>query len=153
LPSLPFDRQEVAMTRDEMMACLLRRRRYWDVKDVAGLTAMHAPDGEIESPMFGPIRGRAEIERTFRKMFEVFEDMTFDYDEPLIDGDRAVQPFLARATHRHEVFGMPATGRRFEVRGALFYDFAGGYVSRERRLYDFTSLLVQLGVFKPKVTA
>lgn len=141
------------MTRDEMLACLLQRRRYWAAKDVASLVGTHAPDGEIESPMFGTVRGHAEIERAYRKLFDVFEDMTFDDAEPLIDGMRAVQPFRARATHTHEVFGMPATGRRFEIQGALFFEFENGCIARERRIYDFTALLVQLGVFKPKVTA
>lgn len=141
------------MTRDEVMACLMERRRYWSARDVAGLVRTHAPDGEIESPMFGTVRGHAEIERAYRKLFAVFEDMTFDDAEPLIDGDRAVQPFRARATHNREVFGMPPSGRRFEVQGALFFEFADGRIARERRLYDFTALLVQLGVFKPKVTA
>ena len=141
------------MTRDEMMACLLDRRRYWATKDVAGLTATHAPDGEIESPMFGTVRGHAEIERVYRKLFEVFDDMTFDDAEPLIDGDRAVQPFRARATHNHELFGIPASGRRFELHGALFFAFADGRIAQERRLYDFTALLVQVGVLKPKVPA
>jgi steroid delta-isomerase-like uncharacterized protein len=140
------------MTRDEMLACLLDRRRCWATRDVAGLVATHTPDGEIHSPMFGIVRGHAAIEEVYRKLFEVFDDMTFDDAEPLIDGDRAVQPFRARATHSHDIFGVPATGRRFEIQGALFFDFVDGRIARERRLYDFTALLVQLGVLKPKVS-
>jgi steroid delta-isomerase-like uncharacterized protein len=141
------------MTRAEMLGCLSDRIGFFNNREIAKLVAQHAPDGEIVSPMFGTVRGRPDIEAQFNKLFQVFGDMTFDGADPLIDGDRAVQPFRARATHTSELFGVPASGRRFEVHGALFLDFADGLIARERRLYDFTAMLLQLGVLKAKVTA
>ena len=141
------------MTKAEMKACLIDRVRMFNNRDIAGLVALHAPDGEIISPMFGTARGRAEIDAQYHRLFQVFQDMTFDDSEPIVDGDRAVHPFRARASHTSEMFGIPATGRRFELHGALFFEFDGDLISRERRLYDFTAMLLQLGVLKPKVTA
>ena len=141
------------MTKAEMLACLTDRIRFFNNREITELVAQHAPDGEIISPMFGTVRGRTDIEVQFKKLFQVFQDMTFDGSEPLIDGARAVQPFRARATHTYEMFGVPASGRRFEIHGALFLDFEDGLIARERRLYDFTAMLLQLGVLKPKVTA
>ena len=142
------------MTRAEMRAFLMDRVRFFNDRDIASLVATHAPDGEVVSPMFGTVRGRADIEAMYRKLFKVFQDMRFDdVAEPIIDGNRAVQPFVARASHTSEMFGLPPTGRRFELHGALFLEFANGLLAHERRLYDFTAMLLQLGVLKPKVTA
>jgi predicted ester cyclase len=141
------------MTRADMRAYLMDRMRFFNDRDISRLVAGHAPDGEIISPMFGTVRGRTDIEAQYRKLFQVFEDMRFDGEsEPIIDGDRAVQPFVARASHTYEMFGLPATGRRFELHGALFLDFVDDLIARERRLYDFTAMLLQLGALKPKVT-
>jgi steroid delta-isomerase-like uncharacterized protein len=142
------------MTKADIRACLMDRIRLFNHRDVAGLVATHSIDGEIISPMFGHVHGRAQIEAQYHRLFQVFQDMTIDDSEPIIDGDRGVQPFRARATQTSEMFGVPATGRRFELHGALFYDFgADGLIARERRLYDFSAMLLQLGVLKPKVTA
>ena len=45
---------------------------------------------------------------------------------------------------------MPGTGRRIEVRGVWLFRFEGELIASETRLYDFTSLLVQLGVLKAR---
>jgi predicted ester cyclase len=48
------------------------------------------------------------------------------------------------------VFGVPATGRKFEVQGVLVFYFKDGKIIKERRLYDFTSMLIQLGFLKAR---
>jgi len=49
-----------------------------------------------------------------------------------------------------ELFGVAPTQRRFRVQGVLVFEFRDGKIAVERRLYDFTSLLVQVGVLKTK---
>ena len=49
------------------------------------------------------------------------------------------------------MFGVSATHRRFEIRGALVISFRDGLIGHERRIYDFTGMLIQLGVIKPKI--
>ena len=36
-------------------------------------------------------------------------------------------------------------------RGALVISFRDGLIGHERRIYDFTGMLIQLGVIKPKL--
>jgi hypothetical protein len=60
------------------------------------------------------------------------------------------QPFMLRATHSSEFFGVPATGRRFEIHGVMLYALDHGQISHEQRIYDFTALLIQIGVLKAK---
>ena len=53
-------------------------------------------------------------------------------------------------THSGDFFGLAPTGRRVEVQVALLLTIDGGFVTRERRIYDFTGVLVQVGVLKTR---
>jgi steroid delta-isomerase-like uncharacterized protein len=139
------------MTRDQIDAFFEQRQSAWRKRDVITLAVGHAADGTIESPMFGDVRGRVAIEKSYRDLFAIFQDWDFNGDPLLVDGDRVAQPFLVRATHTNEFFGVPASGRRFETHGVMFYTFgADGKITKERRIYDFTALLIQIGVLKAK---
>jgi len=138
------------MTREQIVGVMQAMQRGWNSKDPVALTAVHADDGVVYSPMFGEVHGRAEIERTYRDMFQTFADWAWESGDLIIDGDRCAQLFAASATHSSEMFGVEATHRRFRVSGVLVFEFRDGKVAVERRLYDFTSLLVQVGVLKAK---
>lgn len=138
------------MTREQVVGVMQAMQRAWNAKDAVALGAAHAEDGVVHSPMFGEVRGRADIERTYRDMFRAFGDWNFEGQDLIIDGDRAAQTFIATATHTSELFGVEATHRRFKVQGVLVFELRDGKIVTERRLYDFTSLLIQLGVLKAK---
>jgi predicted ester cyclase len=53
-------------------------------------------------------------------------------------------------THAGEFFGLPAAGRHVEVEVAQVMTIADGLIVTERRIYDFTGLLVQTGVLRAK---
>jgi|KBSMisStaDraftv2_1062788.scaffolds.fasta_scaffold1473538_1 steroid delta-isomerase-like uncharacterized protein len=138
------------MTREQIVGIMQVMQRAWNAKDPTALAAVHSDDGVVHSPMFGEVRGRAEIERTYAEMFRTFEDWTWESGDLIIDGDRCAQLFTATATHSHEMFGVEATHRRFRVQGVLVFELRDGKIISERRLYDFTSLLIQVGVLKTK---
>ena len=52
-----------------------------------------------------------------------------------------------RAGHarRASSWAWPGTGRKFQIVGALLYRFDDGLIAEERRIYDFTGLLMQVG--------
>jgi steroid delta-isomerase-like uncharacterized protein len=138
------------MTRDAIQSLLVRRDELWRRRDAAALAATHADDGVVVSPMFGEVRGREAIERSYRELFTVFPDQTLETESVLVDGDAAALVFRGHATHSRELFGVPPSGRRFEVHGVMFFKFADGRVAFERRIYDFTSLLIQVGILRAK---
>jgi len=141
------------MSRDEILALLQRRRDAWDERDAAALAATHAEKGVVISPTGGVLEGRDEIERVYRLWISAFTGITFSVDEVLIDGDRAVQIARLSGTHAGEFFGLAPTGRQVEVQVALVYRVADGAIVEERRIYDFTGVLVKVGVLKAKPVA
>jgi len=138
------------MTRDDGLALMDRRNAAWAARDPAALAATHAETGVVISPTGGVLEGRAEIERVYRLWMSAFPDLVWEPQELLIDGDRIVQIARLSGTHAADFFGMAATGRHVHFEAALLLSVADGVVTEERRIYDFTGLLVQVGVLKAK---
>lgn len=138
------------MTRDDIIALFNRRETAWQVRDAAGLTADHAPDGVVVSPTGGVLEGRVEIERIYRVWFTAFPDLVFTTEDLLVDDNRVCLLCRLTGSHAGEFFGMPPTGRRIEVAGAFIYRIQNGLIAHERRILDFTGLLVQVGVLRAK---
>lgn len=140
------------MTRQEITAFFAERDDLWLQRNAAGLAAGHAEHGTVVSPMFGSVQGRTAIEAAYRELFTAFADLELAGLDLVIDLDtqRVAQPFRGRATHTHEFFGIAGTGRRFDIQGVLLYDLNGSHIMHEHRVYDFTGLLVQIGVLKAK---
>ncbi len=138
------------MTRDEILALMKRRNAGWAARDAAALAATHAVDGTVNSPTGGLLSGRSEIERIYRVWLTAFPDIVWQPQEVVIDGDRVVVLAKLVGTHAGEFFGLPAAGRHVEVEVAIVMTVADGLITTERRIYDFTGLLVQTGVLRAK---
>jgi uncharacterized protein (TIGR02246 family) len=138
------------MTRDEILALFTRREAAWAARDAASLTADHAPDGVVVSPTGGVLEGLVEIERIYRVWFTAFPDLIFATEDLLVDDQRAALLCRITGSHSGEFFGMPPTGRRIEVSGCFIYRMEKGKIAHERRILDFTGLLVQVGVLRAK---
>ena len=138
------------MTRDAIVQFLETRRQHFKDRDPVALASDHAEDGTVQSPIFGSVRGRTAIEASYRELYKVVSDWMVEEDDAVLDDSRLVQVFTAHGTHSSNLFGVAATGRRFEIHGALILDLADGKIRHERRLYDFTSMLLQLGVIRAK---
>jgi uncharacterized protein (TIGR02246 family) len=141
------------MSRDEILALMKRRNAAWDAHAVVALGALHAPNCVVVSPTGGVLEGRTEIERIYRLWFTAFPDIRYRSDDILVDGDRVVELAQFSGTHAGEFFGVPATRRRIDVQVAVILTVADGLVVEERRIYDFTGFLVQVGVLKAKPVA
>ena len=140
------------MTSDAIRLFIDRHLEAWQRQDVPALAANYGDEAEITSPIFQTIRGRRQIESSWRELFTSLSDWEFEGTEVIVDRDRDTAVLLSTAhnTQRGEFLGVPATGRRSHSRCAIVYRFADGRIMAETRLYDFTGMLVQLGVLKAK---
>jgi predicted ester cyclase len=141
------------MTRGEILSLFDRREAAWRARDAAALAAHHAPDSIVVSPTGGVLEGRADIERIYRVWFEAFPDLVIMVEDLLVDDERAALLGRVSGTHVGVFFGMPPTNRHIDVAFAFFYRFEGPFIAHERRILDFTGLLVQVGVLRAKPAA
>ncbi len=138
------------MTRDEITAFFKARQAQWDARDHRGLADGHAPDSIIESPMFGRLQGREAIRESYANLFTTFPDWFLTIDDLVVDDQRVVQIFSVTATHVGEFMGLPGTNRRFTIQGVRIFQMGDHAIRHEKRMYDYTAMLVQVGVLKAK---
>jgi steroid delta-isomerase-like uncharacterized protein len=139
-----------SMTRDEIVAFFERRQELFDNFDAAGLAADYADDVVVESPMAGTHTGRAAAEKALGATFSAFLDLKMKTDALLIDGDRVAHFVTTEGTHISDFMGVPATNKAFRLPVAFLYELKDRQIVRERRIYDFTGFLVQIGLLKAK---
>jgi steroid delta-isomerase-like uncharacterized protein len=137
------------MTRNAIAAIFERRRLAYDNQDAAALAADYAVDCVIESPSGGVHHGRAVAEQVLRSVIDAL-DVKMHQDALLIDGDSVAQVLTIEGTDDGQFLGLPPTGKSFRVPAVFLYDLKDGQIARERRVYDFTGLLIQVGLLKAK---
>jgi steroid delta-isomerase-like uncharacterized protein len=141
------------MTNDDIRSFLDRFRHAWESQDVNTLVGCYADDCVVFSPIFNTLTHRSAVEKSYVDFFKAFEMQQIKVEEIVIgneDPPRAVIVWTSQAKHVGEVFGMPASGRRIERTTAFILTLRDGLITKEMRIYDFTSMLIQLGALKAK---
>jgi C-1 hydroxylase len=138
------------MTRDDIVRFFDARQTGWRARDPESLAAGHAQDATVVSPMFGALHGRGEIADSYRRLFATFPDWLFKNQELIVDGDRVAQHFVATATHVGEFMGLAGTNRHGRIEGVMLYTMKDGLIFHEQRHYDYSALLIQIGVLRSK---
>ena len=141
------------MTREEILSLFTRREDAWRRRDAHALASDHHPEGVVVSPTGGVLEGREAIERVYRVWMTAFPDLVFLHEDVLVDDDRAAALCRVAGTHGGEFFGMPPTGRRIEISAVFVYRFEDRLIAHERRILDFTGVLIQVGVLRAKPSA
>ena len=138
------------MTRDDAQQFFDRRIDAWRRRDVEALTRAHTDDCVLESPLAGKVTGRPAIENVYRAFITSFPDVTIDNPELIVDGDRVVQTVTFSGTNTGGVMGMAPTGKHFSFAAVLICTMRDGQIAHEKRIYDFTGFLLEIGVLKAK---
>ena len=137
------------LTRDKILAMFARRQEAFDDLDAAALAADYADDVVIESPMTGR-HGKAEAERNLRAFFDAFMDLKATFEQPIVDGHHVAVIGMCEGTNMGGFMGVPPSGRGFKLRTVMMFELRGDKIVREQRIYDFTGMLIQVGILKAK---
>jgi steroid delta-isomerase-like uncharacterized protein len=138
------------MTHEDVVAFFADQQREWDRRDSEALTLRHADQGTVVSPIFRTVHGRAEILTSYQSLFETFPDWRYVGRQLVVDGDHVAEEFIVDATHSGPFMGLPPSGRKFSIIGVRLFEMEDGLIVHERRYYDFTGLLIQIGILRGK---
>jgi steroid delta-isomerase-like uncharacterized protein len=122
----------------------------WKQRDPAVLGSFHTVDGVVESPMYATRCGRPSIEEAYRAFLTSFPDATQAINATVVEPPHVALFTTVTATHMNEFFGLPGTGRHVEFRLCQLIEVRDGLMAHVRRVYDFTGLLLQVGVLRAK---
>jgi steroid delta-isomerase-like uncharacterized protein len=138
------------MPHAEIVTLIERRDRAYNDHDVDALMADYADECVVDSPSAGTHRGPRAVGDVFQELFDAFPDMRLRTERLVIDGCQVAQLVSVEGTDLGEFLGLPATGRSFSLPAVFFFELRNRRIVREQRVYDFTGLLVQIGVLKAK---
>jgi steroid delta-isomerase-like uncharacterized protein len=138
------------MTREEIATMFARREEAFNERDSASLAADYADDAVIESPTVGIHQGPDAARQAYDAIFHAFADNVRRTEALVIDGDHVAQVLTIEGTNLGGLMGLPPSGKHFRMPAVFLYDLRGDRIVRERRIYDFTGMLVQIGVLKAR---
>lgn len=139
------------MNREQITAMFMRRWDQWNRRDTTALVQDFSEDCVVETPLAGgSARGRKAVEDLYVTFFHAFPDARLQMDDLLIDGDRVMLVGRMSGTDTGGFMGVAPTGRSFEIALVLLDELRGDLILRERRIYDFTGMLLQVGALKAK---
>lgn len=121
--------------------------QFWNKGDFQSAEQLMTPDVVVHEPTHN-----LEDLKAFAAAFRAgFPDWHSTPEEMFVDGDVVVERWTGRGTHEGRFLGTPATGRRVEIPGVVFYRIRDGKIAEFRGYSDQYSLLQQLG-FIPEQT-
>jgi len=138
------------VTRDQIVELFDRRLKATNEHDVESLADVYTPDAVVESPLGGTHQGRAAIESVAAAFFSALGDLKMTQDALIIENDRVVQVVTVSGTDTGGFMGMSPTGKPALLPMVIVCTIKDGLITHERRIYDFTGMLVQIGVLKAK---
>jgi len=151
---MAVDRQNAAAdqsvtSRAAIEALFARRQEAWDNLDAAALAGDYTSDAFIDSPVTGR-HGKTAAAASFEAVFKGFLDMTMKTEALIIDGNKVAQVMQFEGTNMGSFLGLEPSGRSFSIPAVFTYELRNGQIAREQRIYDFTGVLVQVGLLKTK---
>ena len=87
------------------------------------------------------VKGQINIGKT---IFEAFPDVHVSLQDLIVEGDRVVERHMARATHRGEFYGIPATGKKIFWTENHIYRIEKGKIAEVWSEASFHDLLKQI---------
>jgi steroid delta-isomerase-like uncharacterized protein len=139
------------MTRDAIIQLFTRLNEAANRHDAEAVAQLYAEDSVVQSPMAGgAVTGRKAHAAVLNALFSGIPNVRFHVDELLIDGNRVAQVGSFRGTDTNNFMGLPSTGKPFNLPIVILSTVDDGLIVHERRIYDFTGFLVQIGLLKAK---
>ncbi len=113
--------------------------------DTSALDELIHPDYVYRSPG-EELRGPDGLVALFASYRSAFPDLAVQIDDLVVADDATVMAFTLTGTHRGDLLGISATGRRVRVNGMVRSRFRDGKIAEEWEILDQLSLFEQLGV-------
>lgn len=98
------------------------------------------------APSSAAPRGPASIKEHVAGWLQSFPDLRFTVEQMVAHGDRVATQLLMEGTHQAAWLGIPASGKRLQIRMFTVHRIADGKISEDWVLVESLGLFQQLGV-------
>jgi steroid delta-isomerase-like uncharacterized protein len=113
--------------------------------DIEKMLSLMADDVVIEDVPFGLLmKGKDGVKQGFTRFFAAAADFKVEPKSWITNDKSFALEVIFTGTQTGDLPGLPATGKRFSVRGCSFGEFEKGKVKGRRDYWDSASLTRQL---------
>ena len=137
------------MSPDEHKAISRRTAELINRRDLDALDPFFAPGYADRTAPPGEAGDLSGLKRSFAAVIAAFPDLRITVEDQVAEGDRVVDRFTDRGTHRGEFLGVAPTGRAVTIAGAAIHRFVDGKIAESWFYVDALDLLRQLGATSP----
>ena len=131
----------------EQMKDIIRRsvKEFWNTGNVDVMPEIYHPDYMGHDPGGTHAGDLSQFTATTKTVFAAFSGLEIAIDDLLVDGDKVVKRWTARATHTGDFMGIPASGSKVEFTGINIYRIADGKIVEAWANSDTLGFMQQIG--------
>ncbi len=119
----------------------------WNSHDVEKIVSFFTDDGVHEDMATGAVnRGKEEVKAFISSTFIFSPGWKAEVKSRFGAGDWSAREWIMSGTHGGDLPGLPATGKKFSVRGASITELHEGKIRRNTDYWNLASFLQQVGV-------
>jgi steroid delta-isomerase-like uncharacterized protein len=117
-------------------------------KDPKRVLGLFVDDCFFEDVTFGVVaRGKEELRSFVERAFAAIPDFKYGLRRRFATSQWAVIEWVMSGTHKGDLPGIPATGKRFSsVRGSTILELEAGKIRRESDYWDAATFMKQVGL-------
>jgi len=127
----------------------LARRLYeelWNKRRLEAADELLSPDFVSHDPQSPTaLKGLEGYKHAVQCYFDAFPDLHFTIEDQICEGDRVVTRWTSTATHKGDLAGIPATGRRISNSGIICHRVKDGKFVESWSNWDVLGMMQQLG--------
>jgi steroid delta-isomerase-like uncharacterized protein len=95
------------------------------------------------------VHGPEEYKQFITMYRTAFPDLHMTVEDQIAEGDKVVNRWTSRGTHKGDLMGIPPTGKQITVMGMYVARITGGKIMEEWGNFDALGMMQQLGVVPP----
>jgi len=119
----------------------------WNSHDTEKLVSFFTDDCVYEEVAIGKItRGKEEFKAFINAFFAAFPDTNFELTSNFNSGNWYCAEWIWTATHKGNMAGIPATGKRISIRGVSVGELKEGKIKRNSEYYNLMDFIKQIGI-------
>jgi steroid delta-isomerase-like uncharacterized protein len=119
----------------------------WSSHNSGNVLSLFTDDCVYEDVTFGVVNhGKKELQAFADGVFAGIPDFKIELTARFAAGMSAGMEWIMSGTHKGDFPGMPATGKRFSVRGVTIIELHGGKIRRNSDYWDAASVMKQVGL-------
>jgi len=107
------------------------------------------PDVKWHGGTLGTVDGAEDLVALLQAFIGALPDLSAQEQDVVADGDTVSVRFVVEATHKGNLLGFEATGRRLRWDAVDVYRLKNGEITEEWAADDLTAILYQVGAYTP----